>query len=111
MMAGVGVMGGELSRLLSSLDATGAGSSSRALSIVELVATELSWSASSHTSRTAEGRVEGVGVERVDSVGEDGRDVDGVTGSRSVTTRMVKRGGMEMEVRVQGEVEDGVGTG
>lgn len=55
---------------------------------------------------------DGVGVKRKDA-GEVTREVEGVTGSRSVTTRMVKRGGMEMEMEggEQGEVEDGVGTG
>ena len=33
-----------------------------------------------------------------------------MTGSRSVTTRIVKRGGMEMEGMVKGEVGDGEGT-
>ena len=44
-------------------------------------------------------------------MGEDGWEVDGVMGSKSVTTRMVKRGRMEMEGGVQGELWDGVGTG
>ena len=97
MVSGVGVAGGGVSGSLSSLDAADAGSSSRALSIVELVASELSWSTSPQASKTAGRMEEGVGVERVDDAGEDGREVYGVTGSRSVTTRMVKRGGMEME--------------
>ena len=42
--------------------------------------------------------------------GELGWDAGGVTGSRSVTTRMVKRGGMEMERGADGDVKDAAGT-
>ena len=45
-----------------------------------------------------------------DVMGRVGGMQEEVTGSRSVTTRIVKRGGMEMEGMVKGEVEDGAHT-
>ncbi len=45
-----------------------------------------------------EEREVGVGEEGAEADGECEREVGGVTGSRSVMTRMVKRGGIEMEM-------------
>ena len=46
--------------------------------------------------------------------GDEDREVEGVAGSSSVTTRIVKRGGMEMEGGVKGagdeEGQDGWGA-
>jgi hypothetical protein len=112
------------SLLLSSLDATGTDESERAVQI-ELVATELDRSASSHTLTTAAvgavGVGVGVGVGRRVLVGRvveeselgDGergvRDDGGVRGSRSVTTRTVKRGGTVTDGGVQEDTGSAVG--
>jgi hypothetical protein len=76
-------------QLLTAAEATEANESRRA-ERMELFATELDSATSTLTSTTAVRRGECAGEDGMEGDGELGRDVGGVTGSRSVMTRMVK---------------------
>jgi len=76
-------------QLLSAAGATEADEALRAERI-ELFATELDSATSTLTSTTAVQRGECAGEGATKGDGELGREVGGVTGSRSVMTRMVK---------------------
>jgi len=91
--------------LLLPADAVEMDRSGRALKI-ELGATDVDWSTSLHTLIAAVGRGECEGEMGAMGDGELGHEVGGVTDSRSVTTRMVKRGGMEMDGERRGEGGD-----